>query len=192
MIPSTQDRLLLRADRMILPDLGRVTEDQQILVEDSKIAALVPRGTVPGNARIFDLPGCTLLPGLIDCHTHLTLPSEIGEILDELRRSPAECALESIPNVRDKLLSGFTTVREAGSYWALVDVAVRNAIDSNIIAGPKMYVPAAMVTMTGGAGAMGRRAQECLSWSLTMSVRCDVCHGPATPLNRKACSIVER
>ncbi len=57
-------------------------------------------------------------------------------IASEKGKGPSISALESIPNVWAKLLSGFTTVREAGSYWALVDVAVRNAIDSNIIAGP--------------------------------------------------------
>ena len=97
-------------------------------------------------ANIIDLSAMTVLPGLIDCHTHLTIRHESADILDELKRSPAQCAFESIPNARLKLFSGFTYVREAGSYRALVDVALRNAIARGDVVGPGMLVPGAMIT----------------------------------------------
>lgn len=151
---------VIRAGRVILTDQGKIAEDQLIVVRAGKIESIEPAKSRTSSSEVIDLSDMTVLPGLIDCHTHLTLPHEMKDIVDELRRSPARCALESIPNVRMKLLSGFTTVREAGSYWAFVDVAVRDAIARGDVVGPTMLVPGAFITMTGGAGALTGVAPE--------------------------------
>jgi len=89
-MPSTQLKTVIRADRLIHPEAQDAVQDQHILVEDGRICGLISRGNIPDGARLIDLPDCTVLPGLIDCHTHLTLPAEFSEILDELRRRAGE------------------------------------------------------------------------------------------------------
>jgi imidazolonepropionase-like amidohydrolase len=152
--------LVIHAGRVILPDQGQVAENQRVVVRDGNVVSVEPQSRQLAGADVVDLSDMTLLPGLIDSHTHLTLRHEMRDIVEELRRSPAQCALEAIPNARMKLLSGFTTVREAGSYWAFVDVALRDAIARGDVAGPTMLVPGAMITMTGGAGAITGLAPE--------------------------------
>lgn len=146
--------IVILAGRLIQPHTGAVSKNQYIHVRGGSITAIEASAHRPAEADFIDLSALTVLPGLIDCHTHLTLPHESKDPIDELKRSPAQCALQAIPNVRMKLLSGFTTVREAGSYWAFVDVAVRDAIARGDVVGPTMLVPGAMITMTGGAGAL--------------------------------------
>jgi imidazolonepropionase-like amidohydrolase len=101
----------------------------------------------------------TVLPGLIDCHTHLADITS-SEPMDVLKLSAAETAYAAIPNARTTLLSGFTTVRDVGVYRAFNDVAMRDAIAQGIIEGPRMYVAGAYVTISEGAGAMTGLAQD--------------------------------
>jgi imidazolonepropionase-like amidohydrolase len=152
--------LLIKAGRLVLPEQGVVRERMGIRVRDGVIAAVEPIGSASGADRVIDLGGMTVLPGLIDCHTHLTVRHEMKDIIEQLRHTPAHYALESIANVRMKLLSGFTTVREAGSYWAFVDVALRDAIARGDVVGPRILAAGAMITMTGGAGAITGLAPE--------------------------------
>jgi imidazolonepropionase-like amidohydrolase len=97
----------------------------------------------------------TVLPGLIDCHTHVADgASDNGDPLSQLKKTASQVVLESIPNARTMLESGFTTVRDVGVYRALNDIALRDAIAKGYVEGPRMFVAGAYVTITGGAGAM--------------------------------------
>jgi imidazolonepropionase-like amidohydrolase len=158
----------IKAGRLIDPDAGAVLTDQVILIEQNKITAVGKGLAIPAGAKVVDLSTMTVLPGLIDCHTHLADPvNPHNDPLYELQRTAAEDAYRSIPNARAVLLSGFTSVRDVGVYRALNDVAMRDAIARGDIIGPRMYVAGAYVTITGGAGSMSDAAPDItLPWDL--------------------------
>jgi len=151
-LPSSQ-ATLIRAGKLVDVDAGRVLANQMILVRGGKIEAIGEHLAVPPAATLVDLSKMTVLPGLIDCHTHLADTGD-GEPLHVLQRTSAETAYAAIPNARLTLLAGFTTVRDVGVYRAFNDVAMRDAIASGYIAGPRMFVAGAYITISGGAGAM--------------------------------------
>ena len=137
------------------PQAGTVLTDQIILIRDNKIEQVGKGLAIPADAKVIDLSTMTVLPGLIDCHTHLADgPTDDGDPMSQMKKTAAEVALESVPNARTFLESGFTTVRDVGVYRALNDVAMRDAIAHGYIEGPRMYVAGAYITITGGAGAM--------------------------------------
>ncbi|MGO9949936.1 MAG: amidohydrolase family protein [Steroidobacteraceae bacterium] len=158
---------VIRAGHLIDTESGRVLDSQMLLVRDGVIAEMGAAVEVPAGARVVDLSGYTVLPGLIDAHTHLTIDSKNQDPLAELEHTAAERAFGSLPNARAVLLAGFTTVRDLGTYRALVDVALRDAINRGDVVGPRMYVAGAYVTITGGAGAVtGFAPDVTLPWDL--------------------------
>jgi len=142
----------IRAGKFIDVEAGRVLSNQIILVRGTKIEA-VGAQRIPEGATVIDLSKMTVLPGLVDCHTHLADLAE-AEPLHVLQRSAVETAYAAIPNASVTLLAGFTTVRDVGVYRAFNDVAMRDAIARGTIIGPRMYVAGAYVTISQGAGAM--------------------------------------
>lgn len=157
----------IQAGHLVDTEAGRVLDGQTILIEDGLITNIGPNVEIPTGARLVDLRSYTVLPGLIDAHTHLTIDIKHQDPLYELQHTAAERAFGSIPNARAVLLAGFTTVRDLGSYRALVDVALRDAINRGDVVGPRMYVAGAYVTVTGGAGAVtGFAPDVTLPWDL--------------------------
>jgi len=165
---SLSQTTAIKAGRLVDPDNGTVLSDQVILIRESKIQAVGKGLAIPSDAKVIDLSQMTVLPGLIDCHTHLADgPTGDGDPLSQIRRTASEVILSSVPNARIFLLSGFTTVRDVGVYRALNDIALRDAIANGYIDGPRMYVAGAYVTITGGAGAMTGFAPDIqLPWDL--------------------------
>src|SRR4029077_16490252 len=146
---------VVKAGKLIDPDAGTVLNDQVILIRDNKVEAVGKGLAIPTGAKVIDLSDKTVLPGLIDCHTHVADgASDNGEPLSQLKKTASQAVLESIPNARPMLESGFTTVRDVGVYRALNDIALRDAIAKGYVEGPRMFVAGAYVTITGGAGAM--------------------------------------
>jgi imidazolonepropionase-like amidohydrolase len=157
----------IRAGKLIDPDSGAVLTGQTILIRASKIEAVGSNLTIPSNAKIIDLSKMTVLPGLIDCHTHVASGAQDSKDLDVFTKTAAQYVLESVPNARAMLELGFTTVRDVGTMRALVDVALRDAINRGYIIGPRMFVAGAYVTITGGAGAATGLAPDItLPWDM--------------------------
>jgi len=131
----------LRPERLLDVVTGELLTDRAVLVEGERIAAITSAYDVPTDVPVRDLPGHTLLPGLVDCHAHLVGEVDGGQGYTELlTRTGAQEGMTGVRNARDTLLAGFTSVRDVGNYRAFVDVALRDAIDAGWLPGPRMIV----------------------------------------------------
>jgi imidazolonepropionase-like amidohydrolase len=162
----------VKAGRLIDPKAGAVVPDAVVVIENGRVRAAGRSVPIPAGAKVIDLSGLTVLPGMMDCHTHL-----VGDYvhdkdpLSDLKKSAADRAFESVPNARATLDAGFTTVRDVGTYRAFVDVAMRDAIARGDFPGPRMFVAGAYLTITGGGGAItGFAPDVALPWDLRFGV----------------------
>ncbi len=146
------ETVVLKAARLIDGKGGAPRAPAMVLVEGDRIAAVGPAVEVPAGARVLDLGGATLLPGLIDLHTHLTDKFGVHWEQALTTTTPPDAALWGAKNARDTLLAGFTTCRDMGPTWPYVDVALRAAIDQGAVPGPRLLVAGNYVSATGGAG----------------------------------------
>src|SRR5437016_3237162 len=152
---------VIKAGRLIQPETGMVASNQLVVIRDNKIEKVGTGIAIPAGANIIDLSDMTVLPGLIDCHTHLADGTfGEGDPILQLTKTASQTVLESVRNARVTLESGFTSVRDVGVYRALNDIALRDAINRGEIIGPRMFVAGAYITITGGAGAMTGMAPD--------------------------------
>jgi len=141
-------RVAIRAGRLIDGLGGAPVTDAVILIEGERITAVGRGLAIPAGATVVDLTRSTVLPGLIDAHTHVTGQPE-NYMEDLFRKSPIDAAVTAHVYARRTLEAGFTTVRDVGA-GEFVDVALRNAIDRGVVAGPRMQVATLAVGSTGG------------------------------------------
>ena len=123
-----------------------------VIITAGRIVGVGSSAPVPAGAEVIDLGDATLLPGLIDAHTHLTFPSSDDynrSELESLRKPVSEKALDASVNARVTLMAGITTVRDVGSSDFL-DVGLRNAIAKGDVPGPRMLVTVHALGATGG------------------------------------------
>ncbi len=148
-------RTVVRPGRLLDVDTGELHQGYALSVRDGLIEAVGAAADVPidHDTEVLDLPELTLLPGLIDCHTHLIgEPDSAAGYAALLQRTGAQEALSGVRNARATLHAGFTTVRDVGTFRAFVDVALRDAINAGWVEGPRMYVAGAYITCSGGGG----------------------------------------
>ena len=140
----------LKVGRLIDPDRGVVLRDQVIRVGGERILSVTPASqtSLTGCSRVLDLSSSTVLPGLIDTHTHLTSDPTILRY-ERLGISIPRLALIGAANARRTLLAGFTTVRNLGAD-GYADVALRDAINAGDVIGPRLVVSGPGIGITGG------------------------------------------
>lgn len=110
-----------------------------LAVADGRIAASTPRRDPPAGAEAIELPGHYLLPGLIDCHVHLTSRTDTADPYEAARRTEAEVALDCAAAARRTLFAGVTTVRDLGG-WNYAEMAVREAGRKGDLPTPRMFL----------------------------------------------------
>ncbi len=150
--PAHAQATLLKAARLFDSRTGAIVSPGAVLVAGDRIEAVGTGASAAAGARIIDLGDATLLPGLIDLHTHLTDREDLHWEDVLLKTTPGEAALWGARNARETLRAGFTTCRDMGPTWPYVDVDLRKAIDAGAVPGPRLLVAGAYVSSTGGAG----------------------------------------
>ncbi len=149
----------IKAGRFIDVKNGHEERNVTIVVEGNKITAVGVNAPVPAGAHVIDLSNSTVLPGLIDAHTHLLLNGDItSEEYDAqlLKDSPQYRTILATVNARRALLDGFTTLRDVeteGAYYS--DVDVKRAINNGIIPGPRLIVATRALDVTGAYPLLG-------------------------------------
>jgi imidazolonepropionase-like amidohydrolase len=143
-------QVAIRADRLIDGIDRQPIRDAVILIEGNRIKAVGRDIVVPQGCELIDLTGCTVLPGLIDAHTHVCFaPQDDKDPV--LTKSVAFRALQGAAAARASLNAGFTTLRDTDSEGAgFADVAVRDAIAQGLIPGPRLFVSTLGLSITGG------------------------------------------
>ena len=160
--PLPAQTLDVHAGRLIDPAAAKVLTDQRIRIVDGKIAVVMPWRASDGAASV-DWSGYTVLPGLIDLHTHLAdgaIDEGDADPAGPLKRSEARTILKGAKAARMELESGFTTVRDVGVYRGLTDVALRDAINAGEVEGPRMFVAGGYITVPGGGGEVNALAPD--------------------------------
>jgi imidazolonepropionase-like amidohydrolase len=148
--PAMAQNVYVTADRMLDVATGRMIASPAIIIQDGVITQVGLRSQlqVPSAAKVIDLPGITLLPGLIDMHTHLDGLAEVGGY-NGLEYSDAFWSVVQTRNAKVTLEAGFTTVRNVGS-GNFNDVGLREAIDGGFAPGPRIVAAAYSIGATGG------------------------------------------
>src|SRR5205807_2722447 len=141
--------VVIRAGRLLDVKTGRLLVQQEIVIEGDKIKAVRTYDLSPSGEQFIDLSNATILPGLIDAHTHITMTTNFG--YSRLAISVPREALNGARNARVTLDAGFTTIRNVGAS-GFTDVALRDAINAGDVPGPRMLVSGPALSITGGHG----------------------------------------
>lgn len=146
---SHADTVVVTADRMLDVIAGRMVQHPAITVTDGRITAIGTQGApLPAGSRQIDLPGMTLLPGLIDMHTHLTSDPHYSGYR-ELEFTDNFWTVVGVANAKKTLEAGFTTVRNVGSA-NYDDVAIKQGIEAGLVPGPRIVPATYAIGATGG------------------------------------------
>lgn len=142
----------IQAGQLLNPADGSLTKNSVILVRGDRVEQVGANAAIPAGARVIDLSAYTVLPGLIDSHTHILLqPEDEVGLPPVITKSQAFRTVQGVAAARKDLEAGFTTLRDVDSEGAgFADVAIRDAINKGIIPGPRLFVSTLAITITGG------------------------------------------
>jgi imidazolonepropionase-like amidohydrolase len=182
---------LLKPAHVFDGESAQLHDNWVVLVRGEKIEAAGPAGSVsaPANAKVIDLPGLTLMPGLIEAHSHVLLhPYSETVWNDQVARESLSLRVARATNhLRNTLQAGFTTIRDLGTEGAgYADVGLKQAVDQGIIPGPRMIVVTKAIVATGSYGPKGYASEWTVPQgaeeadgidSLTRVVRDQIGHG---------------
>lgn len=148
-LASAQD-VYLHCGKLIDTQKGTVVSEQTIIVSGDKIIAVKKGYISPEKAEniVIDLKSKTVLPGLIDMHVHLENEYNPKRYMEQFTANEADIAFKSVNFAKTTLMAGFTTVRDLGGTG--VNIALRNAINKNIIIGPRIFTSGKAIATTGG------------------------------------------
>ena len=143
----------IRAGRLFDATSDNLRENITIVVEGERIKTIGPAEAVkiPSGGDVIDLSGATVLPGLIDCHTHLGIRADRYDEIYEFKDTPFNSAFAAVTNAIKTLEAGFTTVRDVGSKPFLA-VDLRNSINEGFLIGPRVVASGPGISITGGHG----------------------------------------
>ena len=149
-LAQTPGRTLIRAGHLLDVHTGKILDAQTIVVTGDTITSIAPTASTPAAASdaVIDLGSMTVLPGLIDVHTHLTMNTDFDPY-HEVTSTDAKQAINGVVNAKATLMAGFTSVRNVGA-GGYTDVDLRDAINSGQIPGPHMQVSGPALGITGG------------------------------------------
>ena len=148
---AAADPVILRAAQMVDVERGEIVRPAELVIEDGIITEVNP-ASLPADAIIIDLGDKTLLPGVMDMHSHVTLDffTDNHWTTAAVYETPADWALHGAQFGRQMLEAGFTTVRDAGAWPGFPDVALMKAIDAGRVPGPRMFPAGHYISITGG------------------------------------------
>lgn len=150
--PLFARNVYVETGRLVDVSAGKVLAGQCISISGDMITAVAQCGATPEGFDRLNWADFTVLPGLIDLHTHLADAGQSADVALPIKTSPAATALIGAHNARLTLEAGFTTVRDVGTYRGLTDVALRDAINAGHVRGPRMFVAGAYITIPKGGG----------------------------------------
>lgn len=147
---TTWKMIIIHAGRLIDPLRKQARQRVSITIQGAHIRAVEDGFVSPPNAQIIDLSNVTVLPGLIDCHKHLTLSQRGPNHFENLvTATPVDAAFDAVANAKLALMNGFTSVRDIGS-WGNVDISLKRAVERGVVIGPRMWVAGVPLGPTGG------------------------------------------
>ena len=150
----------IRAGHLFDAASGRYQDNVTLVITNQRIQSVEPAAfRPPTGAQVLDLSADYVLPGLIDCHTHLTHRADSYEQINSFTRTPFDAAIAGVVNARKTLEAGFTTVRDVGSV-AFLAVDLRNNINSGFIPGPRIVASGPGLSITGGHGDLNNYSPE--------------------------------
>lgn len=159
--PPAKKTVYVRAGWLFVGTEDSARPEQMIVIEGERIKAVGAASEidVPEGAEVIDLSHATVLPGLIDCHTHLSSRADRYDEIYKFKDTPFHSAFAAVLNARKTLEAGFTTVRDVGSKPFLA-VDLRDSIDEGFVLGPRIVASGPGISITGGHGDLNRYAPQ--------------------------------